>query len=54
MYLEPGSGGDRTAARVQAAINKALAERRIVGTVVLVAREGDSYDVDGSGVTLCE
>ena len=41
MYLEPGSGGDRTAARVQAAINKALAERRIVGTVVLVAREGE-------------
>ncbi len=40
MYLEPGSGGDRTAARVQAAIDRALGERRIVGAVVLVARHG--------------
>ncbi len=41
MYLEPGSKGDGTAARVQAAIDEALADRRIVGGVVLVSRHGE-------------
>lgn len=41
LYLEPGSRSDGTAARVQAAIDEALAERRIVGAVVLVARHGE-------------
>lgn len=36
-----GSGGDTIAARVHAAVDKALAERRVVGAVVLAARHGE-------------
>lgn len=41
MHPVPDHGDERTAARLHAAIGKALTERRIVGAVVLVARHGE-------------